>query len=141
MKKIYISTFSGLGNRLETLVIAALIADRWGHSIFLDWREKESLRVAGTERGWLKPWERIGMLKLRDFDEARLATLGERRVISLRSTYGPRELQRRHVLPTAASGPTSRRIRRRSRASCSASSATGKRLLAWSSSCPRRARW
>jgi len=102
VKKIYISTFSGLGNRLQTLVLAALIADRWGHSIFLDWNEKDSLRVAGTRRGWLKPWERIGMLKLRDFDEARLATLGETRIISLRATYGPRELQRRYVLPTAA---------------------------------------
>lgn len=102
MNKLYISTFSGLGNRLESLVIAFLIAERWGHSIFLDWNEKDSLRVAGAQRGWLKPWQRIGMLKLRDFDEARLATLGDARIISLRSTYGPRELQRRHVLPTAA---------------------------------------
>jgi hypothetical protein len=102
VKKLYLSTFSGLGNRLESLVIAALVAERWGHAIFLDWQEKDSLRVAGTQRGWIKPWERIGSLKLRDFDAARLATLGENRIISLRSTYGPRELQRRHVLPTAA---------------------------------------
>ena len=102
MNKLYISTFSGLGNRLESLVIAFLIAERWGHAIFLDWNEKDSLRVQGTRRGWLKPWQRIGMLKLRDFDEARLAALGAARVISLRSTYGPRELQRRYVLPTAA---------------------------------------
>ncbi|HUQ26399.1 MAG TPA: hypothetical protein VM140_12080 [Burkholderiales bacterium] len=102
MKKIFISNFSGLANRLEALVIASLIADRWGHSIFLDWPEKDSLSVAGARNGWIKPWDRIGSLKLRDFDAERLAALGDSRVISLRSTYGPRELQRRCVLPTAA---------------------------------------
>jgi hypothetical protein len=102
VKKLYLSNFSGLGNRLEALVIAAMIEDRWGHSIFLDWPEKDSLRIAGTRKGAIMPWERIGSLKLRDFDEAQLATLGERRVISLRSTYGPRERQRRYVMPTAA---------------------------------------
>jgi len=102
MKRICISNFSGLGNRLEALVIATMIADRWGHSIFLDWPEQDSLRIAGTGKGGIKPWQRIGSLKLRDFDEEQLATLGESRVISLRSTYGPRERQRRYVMPTAA---------------------------------------
>jgi len=102
VKKLYIANFSGLGNRLEALVIAVMIEDRCGHSIFLDWPEKDSLRIAGTRKGAIMPWERIGSLKLRDFDEAQLATLGERRVISLRSTYGPRERQRRYVMPTAA---------------------------------------
>ena len=110
MKKIYISNFSGLANRLEALVIASLIADRWGHSIFLDWPEKESLSIAGAGKGWIKPWERIGGLKLRDFDAEKLAALGESRVISLRSTYGPRELQRRYVMPTAARLAPHRRI-------------------------------
>jgi len=100
--KIYISNFSGLANRLEALVIAALIAERWGHSIFLHWPEKDSLQVAGTRRARIRPWERIGSLKLRDFDEARLETLGEYRIINLRSTYGPRERQRGYVLSTAA---------------------------------------
>lgn len=102
MRKIYIANFSGLGNRLEALVIAAMIEDRWGHAIFLDWPERDSLRVAGTRRGAIMPWQRIGSLKLRDFGSAELEALGARRVISLRSTYGPRELQRRYVLPTAA---------------------------------------
>jgi hypothetical protein len=102
VKKLYIANFSGLGNRLEALVIAAMIADRWGHSIFLDWPEKDSLRIAGTRRGGIMPWQRIGSLKLRDFGEEELAALGEKRVISLRSTYGPRERQRRYVLATAA---------------------------------------
>ena len=79
-----------------------MIAERWAHAIFLDWPEKGSLRIAGTEPGRIRLWERIGSVKLRDFDAARLGTLGDARIISLRSTYGPRELQRRFVLPTAA---------------------------------------
>jgi hypothetical protein len=102
VRKIYISNFSGLANRLEALVIASLIADRWGHAIFLDWPEKESLAVAGAGKGAIRLWERPGSLKLRDFGEADLAALGEQRIISLRSTYGPRERQRDFVLPTAA---------------------------------------
>src|SRR5258706_5823562 len=78
-----------------------MIQDRHGHSIYLDWPEKEGRRVAGTESGRIAPWERIGSLKLRDFDEARLAALSAR-VINLRASYGPRELQRRYVLPAAA---------------------------------------
>ena len=58
--------------------------------------------MSGTRRGRIPPWERWRSLKLRDFDEARLATLGDARIINLRATYGPRELQRRYVLPTAA---------------------------------------
>lgn len=101
-KKIYISNFSGLGNRLEALVLAGMIQDHYGHSIFLDWPEKESLQVAGTEAGRIAPWERIGSLKLRDFDEGGLKALAAVRVINLRASYGPRGLQRRYVLPTAA---------------------------------------
>jgi hypothetical protein len=40
VKKLYLSNFSGLGNRLEALVIAAMIADRWGHSIFSTGRKR-----------------------------------------------------------------------------------------------------
>ena len=101
-KKIYISSWAGLGNRLEALVLASMIQDRHGHSIFLDWPGKDSLQVSGTEAGRIAPWERIGSLKLRDFDEARLDTLSAVRIINLRASYGPRELQRRYVLPTAA---------------------------------------
>jgi len=100
-KKIYISNFSGLGNRLEALVLAAMIQDHFGHEIFLDWPEADSLEVAGTLARRLPPWERVFSMKLRDFDEAALHSLKDVRIISLRSTYGPRELQRRYTLATA----------------------------------------
>jgi len=100
-KKIYISNSSGLGNRLETLVLANMIADHHGHAIYLDWPEKESLRIEGTQAGAIPPWDRLGSLKLRDFEEERLKTLGEARVIKLRACYGPRELQKRYALSTA----------------------------------------
>ena len=101
-KKVYLSNFSGLGNRLESLVLATMIQDHFGHQIFLDWPEAESLQVAGTRAGRLPTWERLFMQKVRDFDQAQLESLKDVRVISLRSTYGPRELQRRYVLPAAA---------------------------------------
>src|SRR6185503_14361644 len=66
-KKIYISNFSGLGNRLEALVLAAMIQDHSGHQILLDWPELDSLEVAGTRPGRLPPWERLFSMKLRDF--------------------------------------------------------------------------
>lgn len=101
-KKIYISNWTGLGNRLETLVLAGMIQERFGHEIFLDWPEKDTLHIAGTHAGRIAPWERIGSVKLRDFDEARLEALENVRIINLRASYGPRELQRGCVLPTAA---------------------------------------
>jgi hypothetical protein len=101
-RRIYISNFSGLGNRLEALVVACMIQERFGHLIHLSWPEKDSLRIAGTTRRRMPPWDRFGSLKLRDFDEPTLAALGKVRVINLRSTYGPRELQRRYTLLTAA---------------------------------------
>lgn len=101
-KKIYISNFSGLANRLEALVLAGMIQDRYGHQIFLNWPEKASLQIAGTAAGRLPLWERISCVKLRDFDEAGLRALAGVRIINLRACYGPRELQRRYVLPTAA---------------------------------------
>ncbi len=101
-RKIYISNFSGLGNRLEALVLACLIQDRFGHSIFLAWPEQSTLQVSGTSGGRIAPWERPGSVKLRDFDEAGLEALAAVRIINLRSTYGPRALQRSYVLPAAA---------------------------------------
>jgi hypothetical protein len=100
-RKIYITNFSGLGNRLEALVLAGMIQDHFGHAIHLDWPEQGSLQIAGTTAGRMPPWERLFSTKLRDFDAAKLRSLEKARIISLRSTYGPRELQRRYVLPTA----------------------------------------
>ena len=101
-KRIYIANTSGLGNRLETLVLATMIEDYFGHAIYLDWPENDSLRIIGTRSGSIAPWERLQCRKVRDFDAATLESLGKFGVISLRATYGPRDLQKRYVLPTAA---------------------------------------
>lgn len=101
-KKIYIANTSGLGNRLESLVLASMIEDRFGHRIYLDWPEADCLHVAGTHVGALPFWERPWSAKVRNFDMAEFETLGKVDVISLRGTFGPRELQRRYVQPTAA---------------------------------------
>jgi hypothetical protein len=101
-KRIYISNTSGLANRLETLVLAAMIEDYFGHSIHLDWPEADCLRIAGTSQGKIAPWERPFSTKIRDFDMLGFENLGSLGVIALRGTYGPRELQKRFVIPTAA---------------------------------------
>ncbi|MGB7542953.1 MAG: hypothetical protein WBM28_13190 [Burkholderiales bacterium] len=101
-KRIYISNFSGLGNRLEALVLAGLIEDRFGHSIYLDWPEKDSLEVSGTHPGALMPWRRPWSTKVRDFGLPELEQMGRHSTIVLRATYGPRDLQQRQLMPTAA---------------------------------------
>lgn len=101
-RRLYISNFAGLGNRLEALVLAGMIEDYYGHAIHLDWPEADCLRVAGTRQGSIRLWERLAGRKIRDFDERELETFGSIGVINLRATYGPRELQRRYLLPTAA---------------------------------------
>jgi hypothetical protein len=101
-KRIYIANTSGLANRLETLVLAAMIEDYFGHSIYLDWPEADCLRIAGTIPGKIAPWERPFSTKVRDFDLSGLESLDKLGVIALRGTFGPRELQKRYVLPTAA---------------------------------------
>lgn len=101
-KKIYIANTSGLGNRLETLVLAGMIEDAHGHAIYLDWPEADCLTIAGTQVGSIPWWDRIGSLKLRDFDQRILRELGGVRVINLRGTYGPRELQKNYLQATAA---------------------------------------
>lgn len=101
-KRIYISNCSGLGNRLETLLLATMIEDRFGHEIFIDWPENESLRIAGTRVGGIPVWDRLVSTKVRDLDELQFEALSGLNVISLRGTYGPREMQKRYLLPTAA---------------------------------------
>ncbi len=102
MKKVFISNFAGLANRLETLVLAAMIEDQHGHRIVLDWPEGDSLRVAGTDAGRLMPWHRLGARKIRDFSFQDLASFGRYSRIILRATYGPEEMQHRYLMPTAA---------------------------------------
>lgn len=80
-KKIYIANTSGMGNRLETLVLAGMIEDAHGHSIYLDWPEADCLTIAGTQIGAIPWWDRIGSLKLRDFDLQTLQELGGVRLI------------------------------------------------------------
>jgi hypothetical protein len=101
-RRVYISNFSGLGNRLESLVLAGMIEHRHGHQIVLDWPERGCLEVTGTRWGTISPWRRIGARKIRDFDEPILAGLGRIRTINLRATYGPRALQQHYLQPAAA---------------------------------------
>jgi hypothetical protein len=89
------------------LVIAALIEDRFGHQDLSRLaRRRREPPGRGTRSGALPLWERPFSVKLRDFDEAGLQSLKDVRIISLRSTYGPRELQRPYTLATGGSPPS-----------------------------------
>ncbi len=94
--KIFISDYTGLCNRLETLAFAYVIRDHFGHQIVLDWPELNSFRVEGTRRGPLRPWHRLGSIKLRDCDAATFQALGHHRTIVLRGMSGapPEEIAR-----------------------------------------------
>jgi hypothetical protein len=86
--KLFISDFTGLCNRLEALAFAYVIRDHFGHEIVLDWPELDSFRVAGTRRGPMRPWHRLGAIKLRDCDAATFQSLGRYRTIVLRGLTG-----------------------------------------------------
>ncbi len=91
MPSLYIDEFVGISNRLEVLPLAFAIRETWGHDIFLDWHELDSFGVEGTQRIRLRPWMKLGALRVRDCDAATFARLGDRRII-LRSLDGPDEL-------------------------------------------------
>jgi hypothetical protein len=94
--KIFISDYTGLCNRLETLAFAYVIRDHFGHQIVLDWPELASFRVEGTRRGPMRPWHRLGSIKLRDCDLETFQALGHHRTIALRGMSGapPEEIAR-----------------------------------------------
>ncbi len=101
MPKLYIDEFVGISNRLETLPLAFAIQKAYGHEIILDWHELDSFSVAGTRRGKVRIFARLGALRVRDCDAAQFATLAGRKII-LRSLDGPSDKLDPIYLETAA---------------------------------------
>jgi len=86
---VYVSNFAGLANRLEALTIAFAIQARGGHRIVLDWPELDVLRVAGTTRAAMPPWQRLLRYKPRRILSAEdLDRVAGHRTIDLRIFYG-----------------------------------------------------
>lgn len=89
MPRIFTSNFSGLANRLEGLTLSFAIQKAYGHDIYLDWPELDAFDVIGASRRKMRPWNRIGSLKLSTCDDAQFQTLGRYRTILQRVIYTP----------------------------------------------------
>lgn len=90
MPTLYIDEFVGISNRFEALPLAFAIQHRFGHRIVLDWAELDSFRVEGTTRGKVRPWTKLGAIRVRNCDLALFNTLGDKKIIC-RSLDGPDE--------------------------------------------------
>ncbi len=54
-KKLFISNYVGLASRFETLAMAFMIKDYFGHEIILDWPDLDDFNVLETKKGKLWP--------------------------------------------------------------------------------------
>ncbi len=110
--KAYITHFAGLGNRLETLITAHVIRERFGHEICLDWPELDTLQIPGTRRAKLGLFARFAGLRLGLYQPEIFSELGKRRHVIVRGLYGaPSELldvALPHVAASVALHPVAR---------------------------------
>ena len=100
-KRVFIDEYVGLSTRLETLAMAFLISEYYGHEVCLDWHELDALNVIGArpeKRGLLG---RLDCLKLRDYSDELFHRVGMHRNVCLRTHGGPPHLLERLLLPTA----------------------------------------
>lgn len=90
MKRLYITNFAGLGNRLEALVLARAVQESFGGQIVLAWPERDALHVPFARAGRLPLIDRWRARRIvRDCDEAQFASLREESRVIMRGIYGP----------------------------------------------------
>jgi hypothetical protein len=87
-KTIYIKDFTGICNRLESLVLAFAIRATHGHNIKIDWPESDALTVQSVCRGKAGLLSRLNSIKVRTCDYDTFSKLGAYRNIHLRGIYG-----------------------------------------------------
>ena len=90
-RTVYIDDFTGICNRLETLVLAFALRQAYGHEIALDWPELDSFWIEETRRAPVRMLARLGATRLRRCEEADFRSLKEARKIILRVVEGPSE--------------------------------------------------
>jgi hypothetical protein len=100
MRRLYITNFAGLGNRLEALTLARALQDAYGGQILLDWPELDALRVPFARFGRLPLFGRWRARRVRNCDEAQFAALREESSILLRGLHGPPDRMRALYLRT-----------------------------------------
>jgi hypothetical protein len=94
MRRLYITNFAGLGNRLEALTLARALQESYGGEILLDWPELDALRVPFARFGRLPLFDRWRSRRVRNCDEAQFAALREESSILLRGLHGPPDRMR-----------------------------------------------
>ena len=94
--KVYINDFTGLCNKFEALILAFSIREYFGHEIWLDWPELDSLNIASTRRGRRGILSKLNSIKMRDCDFTTFSSLYKYRNIHLRGLRGahPESLDR-----------------------------------------------
>ncbi len=100
-KRIFVTDYLGLCNRLEAMTLAFAIQARYGHEICVDWPQLDALEIDGTAVRSPGLLARVGVLRLHAATRAEFETLGRWRNIFLRGPDGPAEVLDPLFLPTA----------------------------------------
>ncbi len=106
-RRIFVTDYLGLCNRLEAMTMAFAIQARHGHEICVDWPQLDALEIDGTAIRSPGLLSRVGLLRLHTCTRAEFDVLGRWRNIYLRGPEGPDEVLDPLFLPTA------RRVRMR----------------------------
>lgn len=101
MKKIFVTDYIGLCNRLEALTLSFAIREYYGHEIFLDWPELDAIRIIGAKASPIRVWDRVGSIKIRNCSESVFCSIGNYRSIIQRTGDGPSLILGRLFLPVA----------------------------------------
>ena len=91
-KRVFITDFIGLSNRLESLTLAAAIQQAYGHEVVVQWPEQDSLEIEGVRQAPLRWWHRPGSVKVRDCSLEQFEALSHHNTIILRGLFGPESL-------------------------------------------------
>lgn len=91
----------GLSTRLETLALAFVISETYGHEVCLDWSELDSFQVVGARREGLVLTGRWGALRMREYSDELFARIKDHRKVILRTHEGPPHLLEPAYIPTA----------------------------------------
>ncbi len=100
-KRIFVTDYLGLCNRLEAMTMAFAIQQRHGHEICVDWPQLDALEIDGTVTRSPGVMARVGLLRLHTCTRAEFERLGRWRNIFLRGPEGPDALLDPLFLPTA----------------------------------------
>lgn len=100
-KRIFVTDYLGLCNRLEAMTMAFAIQARHGHEICVDWPQLDALGIDGTVVRRPGLLARIGVLRLHTCTREEFERLGCWRNILLRGPEGPDAILDPLFLPTA----------------------------------------